>query len=247
MQILGIDVGGSNIKAAPVDVDRGCVVGQVRRVPTCRPATPAGVIEQLAALVQELRWQGSVGIGLPTAIRAGAVLTAANIDPAWIGLDAVKEISRRLDRRVHLINDADAAGLAEMRFGAGVGRSGTVLLITIGTGLGSALFRDGVLVPNTELGHLQLEGRDAEQLASDWARRRDRLDWPDYAARLNRYLQVLERLLFPDLIIIGGGLSHQYEDFGSLLCLETEVVRAKLQNDAGVVGAALAAREEWDV
>jgi len=246
MQILGIDVGGSNIKAAPVDVDRGCVVGQVRRVPTCRPATPDGVVEQLARLVRDLRWQGKVGIGLPSAIRDGVVLTAANIDPSWIGLDAAGEISSRLDLPVSLINDADAAGLAETRFGAGAGRRGTVLLITIGTGLGSALFRDGVLVPNTELGHLQLEGRDAEQLASDRARRRDRLDWPDFAARLNRYLQVLERLLFPDLVIIGGGLSHHWDAFGPLLRLESEAVRAQLQNDAGVVGAALAAREVSD-
>ncbi len=244
MDILGIDVGGSNIKAAVVDTARGRPRQAPVRVPTERPATPASIARQLVGIVRDFGWQGPVGCGLPAVVRSGTVLTAANIDSSWIGMAADRLFAEGLGRPVTVINDADAAGLAEMRFGAGRDQAGTVILVTVGTGLGSAVFHDGVLLPNTELGHLSLDGRDAEELASDRARKRDGLSWEEWAGRFNHYLASLEKLFFPDLFIVGGGTSHHHDRFFHLLHAGVPIRRACLLNDAGVVGAALAVRDD---
>ncbi|TYO96116.1 polyphosphate glucokinase [Geothermobacter ehrlichii] len=246
MDILGIDVGGSNIKAAVVDTALGRPLQAPVRVPTERPATPASIARQIAGIARDFDWKGPVGCGLPAVVRGGTVLTAANIDSSWIGTAADRLFAECLGLPVTVVNDADAAGLAEMRFGAGRDQAGTVILVTIGTGLGSAVFHDGVLLPNTELGHLPLDGRDAEELASDRARKRDDLSWEDWAGRFNRYLALLEGLFFPDLFLLGGGLSHHHRHFFHLLRARAPIRRARLLNDAGVVGAALAARAALD-
>jgi len=242
---LGIDVGGSGVKAAPVQLKRGVLQARRKRLATPKPATPkavAGVIEELVAA---FRWTGAVGCTVPARVRDGVVETAANIASQWIGTDAGAMLSERLGRPVAVLNDADAAGLAEVRFGAGRSHKGVCLVLTFGTGIGSALFAQGRLVPNTELGHLHLEGRIAEHVAADSARTRDGLKWSDWATnRVQPYLSRLEFLLAPDLIIIGGGVSRgdRWAEFGHLLKTHAELVPAQLGNEAGIVGAALAAQ-----
>ncbi|MFI7582658.1 polyphosphate--glucose phosphotransferase [Kocuria sp. M1N1S27] len=242
---IGVDVGGTLIKYAAVDMADGELTTPVLRRPTPVPATPEAVAEQLALLVEELSEgpgaphpESSVGVTLPAIIRRGVAHSAANIDDAWIGLDARRFLAERLGRTVQVLNDADAAGLAEVRYGAGRGNAGTVLIITLGTGIGSALFVDGKLVPNLELGHLELGGVDAEVRASALAREREGLDWPDYADRLQQYFAHLEFLFSPDLIVVGGGISVRHEEFLPRLRLDTRVVPAELRNEAGIIGAA---------
>jgi polyphosphate glucokinase len=184
---------------------------------------------------------GPVGVTLPSVISRGVVRTAANIDQRWIGLDAVELFGTATGRQVAVLNDADAAGLAEVKFGAGAGRSGVVMMVTLGTGIGSALFTDGVLVPNTELGHLHLHHGDAEQWAADSVRDKENLSWDEWAKRLEQYLQLIQRLFWPELIIVGGGVSRKAEKFLPQISVDTEVVPAALQNEAGIVGAAMAA------
>lgn len=242
---IGVDMGGTMIKYAVVDMADGRPTTPPLELPTPLPATPDAVAEALAGVIAQLSSRpqapdpsASVGVALPAIVRQGVARSAANIDDAWIGLDARRFLTERLERTVHVINDADAAGLAELRYGAGRSSSGTVLMITLGTGIGSALFVDGKLVPNLELGHLELDGLDAEVRASALARERDGLDWPAYAQRLQRYLAHLQFLFSPDLIIVGGGISAQHERFLPLLRLETRVVAARLRNAAGIIGAA---------
>jgi polyphosphate glucokinase len=241
MQILGIDIGGSGIKGAPVDIESGALSDDRLRLATPQPATPEAVAATIGNLIQHFNWQGPVGCGLPAAIQNGIARTAANIDPAWIDLDTEQFLSRKTGLGITVINDADAAGLAEMRFGAGRQRDGTVLLITVGTGLGSALFRGGVLVPNTELGHLDLNGQVAEHYASAATRERLGLSYKKWARRFDMYLQQLQELFWPDLFIIGGGISKKHAKFFPYLTVKTEVLPADLRNEAGIVGAALAA------
>lgn len=241
MEILGIDIGGSGIKGAPVDTGTGNMLAPRCRIPTPSPAKPGAVSEAVAEVVKQFNWHGPVGCGFPAAIRSGVVLTAANIHKSWIGTDAVARFSEATGCPMVVINDADAAGLAEMNFGAGKGRQGVVLIVTIGTGLGTALFTEGCLLPNAELGHIEVGGVDAEWRASDAARKREGLSWKKWARRLDTYLDTLERLLWPDLIILGGGVSKHHENFIPLLTVKAEVVPAQLQNEAGIVGAALAA------
>jgi len=240
---FGVDIGGSGIKGCTVDLRSGSLDEQRVRLPTPVPATPTAVAELVAAITNEFGWHGPMGVTLPSVLKRGIALTAAHLDPAWKGLAADKLFSEYCRVPVVVLNDADAAGLAEMRFGAGRDHDGVVLLLTFGTGIGSALFADGELVPNTELGHLQVDGVDAEIRAAASARDDEELSWADWAARVSRYLQVLEGLMWPDLIIAGGGVSKKADKWLSLLKCRTPVVAAALRNDAGIVGAAAAAAE----
>lgn len=242
MEILGIDIGGSGIKGAPVNTQSGELLAERFRVPTPDSAKPHPMAKRVAEIVAHFDWKGLIGCGFPTPLRAGVALTAANIHSSWIGTDVPKLFNKATDLPVVVINDADAAGLAEMRFGAGRGREkGVVLMLTLGTGIGSAIFIDGRLLPNTEFGHLKIRGKDAEWRASDAARQRKGLTWEQYGKRLNEVLQTLEGLLWPDLIIIGGGISKDYQRFFPFIKVQAEIVPAQMQNLAGIVGAALAA------
>lgn len=246
---IGVDIGGSGIKAAAVDLDTGELLSQRHRVPTPQPSAPAAVIASVARLVKrigkevELAPDTAVGVGYPGVITNGVTRTAANVDPGWLDFDADAAMERVLRRPVHLINDADAAGVAEMRFGAGVGRKGTVLLITLGTGTGSALFYNGRLVPNLELGHMEIRGRDAERRSAAAARIRRGISWKAWASDLDEHLLAIEKLFWPQLFIIGGGVSKRADKFIPRLTVRAEVIPAKLLNDAGIVGAAMAADE----
>lgn len=240
MQVLGIDIGGSSIKAAPVEVRTGKLSAERLRLETPQQLAPAELAERLCEAVRHFAWSGPVGIGFPAALRNGVALTAANIAPAWLGMDVRALLAKSCPGPVALINDADAAGLAELRFGAGAGAGGTVILVTVGTGLGSALFVDGRLLPNTELGHLMLGGVEAEHYASDAARLREGLGWPEWSHRLAEFLRQLEKLFWPDLLIVGGGTSHYHEKFFPIPGVSCRTVPATFFNDAGIIGAALA-------
>ncbi len=250
---IGVDVGGSGIKAAVVDVDRGELAGERIRVPTPDPSAPPAVVRTIGDLIDRLgaAWPAGpeaiahlpAGVGFPSAIVDGVVMTAANVDKGWVGYAADLELSKALGRRVLVANDADVAGLAEVRFGAGAGRKGVVMVLTIGTGIGSGLFVDGKLVPNTELGHLEMRGKDAEVRASDAARNRRNLSWEQWAKVFDEYLHLVEKLFWPDLFILGGGVSKRSEKFLPRLSVRAPVVPAQLLNDAGIVGAALVASE----
>lgn len=238
--VLGIDIGGTGIKAAPVDTATGQLLAERQKVATPHPATPGAVADVVAQLVRDFGWTGPAGATFPGVVVGGVVQTAANVDHAWIGVDAMKQFGAATGLTVTVLNDADAAGVAEMRFGAGKGVGGTVLLLTFGTGIGSALFTDGVLVPNTEFGHIEVRGKDAEKRASELIREAHDLSWGAWAGRVEEYLTHVEALLSPELIIIGGGVSRRAEKFLPLLTgLRAQVVPATLQNDAGIVGAAL--------
>jgi polyphosphate glucokinase len=240
--VLGIDIGGTGIKAAPVDTATGELMADRQKLATPQPATPDAVSTVVEELVKTFGWTGQTGITFPGVVTGGVIRTAANVDHSWIGVDAAKTFGASSQLPVTVINDADAAGVAEMRFGAGEGVAGTVLLLTLGTGIGSALFIDGTLVPNTEFGHIQIRGKDAEKRASEHAREEHDLSWGAWAGRVDEYLEHMEMLLSPDLIIIGGGVSRKSDKFLPLLTgLRAKVVPAALQNDAGIVGAALVA------
>jgi polyphosphate glucokinase len=246
---IGVDVGGSGIKAAAVDLDSGELVSPRHRVPTPQPSAPAAVVASIARIVKKigneviLAPDVPVGVGFPAVVIDGVTKSAANVDPGWVDFDADAAMARVLRRPVHLVNDADAAGVAEMRLGAGAGRRGTVFLITLGTGTGSALFYDGMLVPNLELGHMEIRGRDAEKRSAAAARIRRGLSWKAWAADLDEHLLAIERLFSPHLFIIGGGVSKRADQFIPRLTVRAEVVPAQLRNDAGIVGAAMAAAE----
>lgn len=242
MEILGIDIGGSGIKGAPVDTERGALLAERQRIDTPQPSTPDAVSDVVCELVQRFAWQGPVGCTLPAIVKAGVTRSAANIDDGWIDFPAEATLRRRTGRPLRVSNDADAAGIAEMTFGAGAGHQGLVLILTLGTGIGSALFYRGTLVPNSELGHLEIRGREAEKWTASVVRKREGLRWKAWGKRLNRYLAHLEFIFSPDLIILGGGVSRRFERFSRYLDLETEVVPAALRNEAGIIGAALAAR-----
>jgi polyphosphate glucokinase len=240
MDVFGIDVGGSGIKGAPVDTQTGELVSDRVRVKTPKPARPEAIVETVVDIVRRSGWTGPVGCGFPAVVKDGVVRTAANIDDANVGFDLQGRLERELDAPVHVLNDGDAAGLAEMRWGAGRGAEGVVLMLTLGTGIGTSLFVEGRLVPNTELGHIEIRGQDAEHRAADRARKRDDLSWKEYAKRLDEYLHKIEDLLWPDLIVIGGGISKKSEKFFPHLTARTRVVPAQKLNEAGIVGAALA-------
>jgi polyphosphate glucokinase len=239
---FGIDVGGTGVKGAAVDLTTGELTTPRVRVPTPQPATPESVVPVMVGLVQQAAYTGPVGCAFPAVIKEGVARTAANIDPSWIGTSVAAAVSSQLEgAAVTVLNDADAAGVAELRFGAGRDVGGVVVMLTVGTGIGSAVFVDGALVPNTELGHLQVDGHEAEHRMSETAREKRELSREDWAKRFNRYLELIEGLLWPDLIIIGGGISKTPEKFMPLLESKAEIVPATLANAAGIIGAALMA------
>lgn len=243
---FGIDIGGSGIKGALVDLEKGALIGDRLRIDTPRPATPEAVADVVAKVVHHFDWDGPVGITLPAVIKKGVSYTAANIDPKWVGTDAGALFADVLDRPVAdvaILNDADAAGMAEIRFGDPIARHGVATLLTFGTGIGSAVFQDGKLVPNTEFGHLEVDGHDAEKRAAASVKDNEGLSYHHWAKRVSRYLTVLENLIWPDLFIVGGGVSKKSEKWVPLLEIRTKVVVASLQNNAGIVGAAAAAVE----
>ncbi|MEC4016515.1 polyphosphate--glucose phosphotransferase [Streptomyces sp. H27-D2] len=241
--IFGVDIGGSGIKGAPVDLERGALAEERHKVLTPHPATPEAVLDGVRQVVEHFGWSGPVGVTFPGVVVDGVTRTAANVDKSWIDRDARSLISDRLGLPVTLLNDADAAGIAEMSFGAGRGRTGTVILLTLGTGIGSAVFTDGRLLPNTELGHLELHGHDAEKHASTKAKEDEELSWHHWAHRVRKYLAHVEMLFSPELFVIGGGVSRKADKFLPLIeGIKAEVVPAELQNNAGIVGAAMAAR-----
>ena len=240
MRVFGIDVGGSGIKGAPVDIRTGELLAERIRIKTPRPATPEAIVTTAVEVVRRSGWDGPVGCGFPAVVKDGVVRTAANIDKAAIGFDMQARLEGDLGVPVRVINDGDAAGLAEVRWGAGRECGGVVLMLTLGTGIGTSLFVEGRLVPNTELGHIELRGEDAEHRASDSARKRDDLSWKEYAGRLDEYLHKIEDLLWPDLIVIGGGISKKSEKFFPHLTARTKIARAEMLNEAGIAGAALA-------
>lgn len=242
---LGIDVGGSGIKGAPVNLDKGAFAEDRLRIATPEEATPEAVCDVVEQVAEHFSVKKDVplGITLPAVVTHGVVQSAANIDRSWIGIDADSLFRERLGRPVHVVNDADAAGVAERHYGAAKGRKGLVLLTTLGTGIGTALLMDGRLVPNTELGHLELDGEDAEVRAAESVREREGIDTAEWAQRLQRYYSHVESLFWPDLIVVGGGVSKQADTFLPLLDLRTEIVPAKLRNKAGIIGAARLASE----
>jgi polyphosphate glucokinase len=243
---FGIDVGGSGIKGCVVDLDAGQLDGERIRIDTPDPSTPELVAGVVREIVAGFGWTGPVGVTLPAVIKRGTALTAANIDKSWIGTDATSTFTRKLGRQpgdVVVLNDADAAGLAEIRYGWPGDQAGVVVLLTFGTGIGSALFLDGKLVPNTEFGHLEVDGEDAETRAAASVKDELGLSYEEWAHRVSRYIRVLEDLIWPDLIIAGGGVSKKADKWLPLLDVRTRVVAAELRNDAGIVGAAVAAAE----
>ena len=243
MKILGIDIGGTGIKGAPVDTKSGSLLDERYRLPTPSPAAPDAVISTVKELVDYFHWKGPIGCGFPAAVKDDTVMTAANIDPSWIGINAAERISTQTGCPTHLINDVDAAGLAEMKFGAGKKNKGIVLVVAVGTGIGSSLFTKGRLVSNTELGHVRIDGeRTGEQIASNIVRKEENLDWEAWAQRFNLYLKRLEELFWPDLVIVGGGISKYYEEFEPYLESKFPTKRAMLLNNAGIVGAACSAK-----
>ncbi|AWS45534.1 polyphosphate--glucose phosphotransferase [Streptosporangium sp. 'caverna'] len=241
MEVLGIDIGGSGIKGAPVDVTKAELTQERLRIPTPVPSTPEAVAEVVGQIAKHFAWKGPVGVTYPGVVVDGVTRSAANVDKEWIGTDARGLFARATGLSVTVLNDADAAGLAEVAAGAARGKSGVVIMLTFGTGIGSALLIDGQLVPNTELGHLEIRGKEAEKRASDHAREAHDLSWDEWAEKVEEYMKHLEALFSPSLFVIGGGVSKKSEKFLPKLKLDTPVVVATLQNEAGIVGAAMAA------
>jgi polyphosphate glucokinase len=240
--VLGVDVGGSSIKGGVVDVGSGELSGELLSVPTPQPATPQAMIPAIAQLAARLpATSGTAGLCFPSVVKRGRIRTAANIDPSWLGIDGAALVGEALRRPVVFLNDADAAGLAEMRWGAGRGVDGPVVMVTLGTGIGSALFIGGRLFPNTEFGHLEMRGMDAEKWASAQVRTALRLDFAAWCERVNEYLTRLNALLWPDVFIIGGAVTEHFAEFAPLLKSEAEIRVARFAGYAGIAGAALAA------
>jgi polyphosphate glucokinase len=245
MHAFGIDIGGTGIKGAPVDVATGKLLADRQKIPTPRPAVPADIADVVKQVSTSFNWSGPVGITFPGVVIDGVVRTAPNLDPAWIDVDAGQLFEKAVGSPVRVLNDADAAGVAEMTFGAGVGQTGTVLMLTFGTGIGSALFTKGMLVPNTEFGHVEIHGRDAEKRASEHAKSLHDLSWGKWAGRVEEYLKHIEALLSPQLIIVGGGISKESEKWVPRLSgIRAKIVPAALLNNAGIVGAAMATSSE---
>jgi polyphosphate glucokinase len=248
MHILGIDIGGSGVKGAPVDVTTGELLAERFRLPTPQPATPKATMKTIQEIVAHFGWHGPIGCGYPGVIKHGFVHTAANVDESWIGFSLKNAIQDLTSQEVQVVNDADAAGIAEMYFGAGKAQLGMVVMVTLGTGIGVAAFIDGKLIPNLELGHIEIKGEDAEHRAAEAAKEREDLDWKDWAKRVDRFLYRLERLIWPDLYIIGGGVSKDWDQFVPYFKkVNVPVVPAMLRNNAGIVGAAMSVVYEHDL
>lgn len=243
MELLGIDIGGSGIKGAIVDTEKGDFVTDRLRIPTPQPAKPDAVAEVVGEITQHFKWNAPIGCTFPAVVKEGVTLSAANVDDEWIGTDAQNLIQQYTGNPTIVLNDADAAGIAEMTFGAGRDRHGLVIILTLGTGIGSAFFMNGMLIPNTEFGHLQIRGKDAEHRASDRIRQEKDYSWAKWGEKLSEYLQYMEFLFTPNLFIIGGGVSKKYEKYFPHIHCDTEIVPAQLRNKAGIVGAAMAAKD----
>lgn len=244
MELLGIDIGGSGIKGAIVNVREGQFTTERHRIETPQPATPEAVTDTVAEIVKHFNWIGPIGCTFPAIMKNGVAYSAANVDESFVGTDVQRLIQRKTDSPAIVMNDADAAGIAEMHFGAGRGNLGTVIMLTLGTGIGSAIFRKGVLVPNSELGHIYLKNcKEGEDYAADRARTDEGLSWKKWGKRVNKYVQHIEFLFSPDLIIIGGGVSEKHDKYFSYLKVNAQLVPAQLQNKAGIIGAAIAAQE----
>jgi len=239
--VLGIDVGGTGIKGAPVDITTGTLLADRFRILTPQPATPDAVSKVVGDVAAHFDWTSAAGATFPAVMKRGVAATAANVDRSWIGTDAAAAFSAAIGAPVVVVNDADAAGIAEMAFGAGKGVGGVVMMVTLGTGIGSALFLDGALVPNTELGHLKLGKKDAERVAAESVREKKQLSWKQWSERLDTYFEMLDHLFSPDLIIVGGGISKKSDKFLPRLTVKAKIVPAQLLNEAGIVGAAVAA------
>ncbi len=242
MEILGIDIGGSGIKGAIVDTTKGILLTERQRIATPQPATPAAIIDTVDEIIDFFNWNAPVGCGFPAAIVDEVVMTASNIDKDWLGKNASVEITKNTDCPAHLLNDVDAAGVAEVTYGTGKGVMGTVIMVAAGTGIGSAVFRDGELIPNTELGHLKMHGDIAEKYAANAARKREELNWAEWGSRFNEYLNHLDFLFWPDLFIMGGGISKYHQEYFKYFQLRSKIVPAQMKNDAGIIGAALHAQ-----
>ena len=240
MEVFGVDIGGSGIKGAPIETESGELLGDRIRVPTPEAATPDEVVGAAVEVVSCSGWAGPVGCGFPGVVKEGVIHTAANVAHGFIGFDLQTRLQKELGAPVRIVNDADAAGLAEMRWGAGRGGQGVVLMLTIGTGIGTALFTEGKLGPNTELGHIEIHGKEAELWAADRIRKVEDLSWKKWARRVEEYFQKMEALLWPDLIVVGGGVSKKSEKFLPRIETRTRVVPAEMLNNAGIAGAALA-------
>lgn len=238
MQVLGVDIGGSSIKAALVDVANGILISELVEVVTPKPATPAAVAAEVARLANTLAWNGLIGFGFPAVVRSGVVQTSVNIHNSWIGVNGADLFRAATHCPCEVLNDADAAGLAEMNFGAGRGNESTVLVLTLGTGIGSSLFYRRQLFPNLELGSFPLKGVTAEEYAAASVRKREKLSWKDWSLRLNLFFAQVERLFSPEMIVIGGGVSQRSEMFFPYLKTRARLVPACLSNQAGIVGAA---------
>jgi polyphosphate glucokinase len=246
--ILGIDFGGSGIKGAPVDAKEGILLADRFRIPTPDPSTPENVIRVIKKIAKHFKWNGPIGVAFPAVAQGGVIKTASNIDKGWIGVNAAKKIKSATGLPAYIVNDADAAGMAEMKFGAGRGEKGSVLLVTVGTGIGTVFFTRGKLLPNTELGHIYFDsGVEAESYASDAVRKNEHLDWSSWGKRFNVYLQEMERLFWPDLIIIGGGASKKKNQFIDQIKVKARIVMAESKNEAGIIGAAIATRANRDI
>ena len=245
MKILGIDIGGTGIKGAPVNTDTGELLAERFRIPTPHPALPNSVADVVQKIAAHFQYQGPAGISFPAIVKKGIIHSASNVDPSWIQVDAAKLFTSHLKGQATVVNDADAAGVAEMRFGSGKNRNGTVILLTFGTGIGSAVFHDGDLLPNTEFGHLQIRGKDAERRCSERVREEKDMSFKKWAKIVSEYLETLEKLFSPELFIIGGGVSKKADKFLPYLTAKTDVLiqPAKMQNDAGIIGAACLARQ----
>jgi polyphosphate glucokinase len=244
MELLGIDIGGSGIKGAIVNIHKGELATERHRIDTPQPATPEAVTDTVAEIVRHFEWRGAIGCTFPAIMKEGVAYSAANVDDAFIGTNVKRMVEEKSGCPTIILNDADAAGIAEMHFGAGRGYLGTVIMLTIGTGIGSAIFRKGVLVPNTELGHLFMEnGEEGEEYASDRVRKDDDLGWKSWGKRLNAYIQHVEFLFSPDLLVIGGGVSKKHQKFFKRIETKCDLVPAELRNEAGIIGAALAAQD----
>jgi polyphosphate glucokinase len=239
---LGIDIGGSGIKGALVDVGNGSLTQERHRIPTPLPSTPKAVAGAVGKIVKHFNWREPAGVTFPAVIKNGIALSAANVDKSWIGTNGAELFAKKTGCPVVLLNDADAAGMAEMTFGAGKGRNGVVILLTLGTGIGSAIFNDGILLPNTEFGHLEVRGKDAEHRASARIRKEKKLGWKKWAGYVNEFLARMDVLFSPDLYILGGGVSRKHADFLKYLESRAEILPAQLRNHAGIIGAALAAK-----
>ena len=237
---MGVDIGGSGIKGAVIDINAGKLKGERKRIPTPVPSSPDNIAKTLNEIIHHFKWTDLVGCGFPAVVRDGKIFTASNVDKEWIGADAARLFSKTTGCDISVINDADAAGVAEMEFGAGKGQQGVVFIITVGTGIGTALFSKGKLVPNTELGHLIMNNMIAERYTSDAVRKQEDLSWKKWSKRFNEYLKEIDRLFWPDLIIIGGGASKKHAKFFQYLDIKAEVVPAHLRNEAGMIGAAMA-------